>query len=118
MIKAHARIAQQTGSVGFFGDVELEVIMNLQHKDIELLMDREFETWRPGLLFGANYFLEHARLEAGLTISVIRIGSNPVDTNNTVIAFLTAKALSEALKPDWRGDCFLDTDIKAFVFRK
>lgn len=97
------RIASQVGQRGFFGDVSLNADTTVNDGKITVLFDEEHASrWRGGAQFGIDYVLEHISKKQyfphGIKIFVNRITGHEVDTDSALIAFVTARALLQALK--------------------
>jgi hypothetical protein len=113
-----AKIAEQIGNCGIYGRIELECSIIDFNLPIEISMNTEFERWKPGVLFGANYFMEHINDQVGLKLKVIDLDYHDVDTNNVVIGYLTIMALSEATHYSLRSEISFDRNNKSFLFPK
>jgi hypothetical protein len=118
MQTATYKIEEQLGQYGFFAIIEFRFVMTNEFKKIDIVCDGQFTRWKPGILFGANYFLEHILERIGLEIEIIDIKYNDVDTNNTVIAFVVFKALVDATKIAVVRSIVFDKDNKSFMFPK
>ncbi|OQP57071.1 hypothetical protein A3860_10920 [Niastella vici] len=112
------KIAEQIGNYGFYGEIEIEVEITSRYQKVELEFDDELERWQSGVLFGATYFLEHCMSRIGLNIRVKEIKYNELDTSNTIVAYLTFKALVSATNLELKSDILFDKEFKAFVFPK
>lgn len=125
MGRGEERLATQVGPKGYFGQVTLEAEPFTENINGEL--DVEFEAsgakrWQSGATFGIEYVLEHVAkrklFPKGGRIRVISIGGHEVDTNNVVIAFVAAHALSKALGVQPRKLPLFDSDTGTFSFPK
>ncbi len=118
MVIGKYKIAEQVGNYGIYGEIKLSCEITNRHHKIEISLSEEFEKWRSGILFGAEYYLEHCHMFKGLLIRINNIFFNAVDTNNTVIAYITVQALINATKINTRNNPFFDKNLVAFVFPK
>lgn len=118
MAKAFYRLAEQFNRYGFFGEVNFEFELTENHNQIVLEMDETFKEWYAGIIFGTNYFIEHCPKKIGLSIRIISIDYNEVDTTNTIIAYLIYSALCEEIKLPQTGHITFEKDIQSFVFYK
>jgi len=118
MQKGYSKIAEQVGRYGIYGEIELTCDFSENYREIDIVLPNELEQWRTGVLFGAAYFWDHTALKGGLIVHVKSISSNPVDTNTTVIAFLTTLALVKASEINMRSTPFFDKHSITFCFPK
>jgi hypothetical protein len=102
MARGEFKIAKQAGPRGYFGRVTLDV--EPAGKTGALVVDFDDDNagrWQTGARFGIDYVLEHVPKRTyfpqGLKIHVGCIEGHEVDTDNTLIAYVTANALLEAL---------------------
>ena len=117
------KLVDQLGEKGYFGKVSLEVEAMENKGAITVNFDeRNAAGWQSGAAFGIEYVLEHvAKHELfphGGRVRVSSIQGHPVDTNNVVIAYVTAMALLKALgvEPFKRPDFNRESGL--FVFPK
>ena len=95
------KVAKQSGQKGYFGRVVLEA----QPKDdgeITIEFDEHrANRWQSGARFGIDYASEHVSKRAvypkGLKIRVTTIEGHDVDTTTSLIAYITAHAMFQAL---------------------
>ncbi len=123
MSRGEFAIAKQAGPKGYFGKVALEVEPTENDGAITVDFDEQrARLWQQGARFGIEYVLEHIPrrkyFPKGGRVHVDCIEGHEVDTNNVLIAYLTANALFEALgiKPTKRPN--LDEVGGLFVFPK
>jgi hypothetical protein len=76
----------------------------------------EYERWRTGILFGMIYFIEHNLITEGLKVIVKEIRYNDVDTNNTIISFITVNAIITALNVPVRKNISFNKESLEFIF--
>ena len=123
MGRGEDKLAVQVGPKGYFGQVTLEA----EPVDSDGEVNVDFaptisKRWQSGASFGIQYVLEHiAKREMfpkGGRVRVLNIGWHPVDTNNTVIAFVAAHALSKALGIQPAKLPVFDKDTGVFSFPK
>lgn len=117
------RLAVQSGNKGYFGDITLDVEHGGPTGAVEIDFDPVHASqWQIGARFGLEYILEHGPRRAlfpeGGRIYVSRIEGHPVDTNNAVIAYVAALALSDALGVSPRKMPQLDTENALLIFPK
>lgn len=117
------RVARQSGNRGYFGEVEVEVDRDLGNGSIEISFDPiHASAWQVGARFGIEYVLEHTPRRTlfphGGKIHVSRIVGHLVDTNNLVIAYVTALAVIDALGTDAQDVPELDPERGLIVFPK
>jgi hypothetical protein len=115
---ANYKIAKQVGTHGIYGEIELTFEFTSEHLKVNLSVPENYTRWYSGILFGATYWLEHTIQPLGLNLYIREIKFNEVDTNNTVIAYLTTKALEHATKTSLKGSAFFDEQTVSFVFKK
>jgi len=118
MSKGRYRIAEQVQNYGIYGELGLICELTDDTDKIDIILSNDLEKWKPGILFGATYFLENVILDKGLSITLDEINFNEVDTNNTVIAFLTVHALIEATGIKIKTAPFFDIATMGFIFPK
>ena len=118
MTKAIYRIAEQSGNLGVIGEIELYFEITAEYKGINILIPDDFKRWYPGVLFGATYWIEHNSTPIGLNIEVQKIEHNEVDTNNTIISYLTFHAIENAGIASNKGEIIFNKEIKSFVYKK
>ncbi len=117
------KLAEQAGPRGYFGEVALDAEQMDTNGNVEIYFDQEnANRWQSGAQFGIEYVLEHISKRAlfpnGGKIHIRRIKGHEVDTNNVVIAFVTANALLDSLRvepskrPNW------DKEKGVFIFPK
>jgi hypothetical protein len=95
------KVAKQSGQKGYFG----RVVLDAQPKDdgeITVEFDEHrANRWQSGVRFGIDYALEHISKRAvypkGLKIRVTAIEGHDVDTTTSLIAYITAHAMFQAL---------------------
>ncbi|MGH7137407.1 MAG: hypothetical protein ACREHD_16815 [Pirellulales bacterium] len=117
------RLAVQFGNKGYYGEVELDVERSSPTGAIEVEFDPVAASqWQTGARFGIDYVLEHSSPRTlfpnGGRIHVSRIQGHLVDTNNAVIAYVTAMALIEALAVKPREMPALDAEKGLLIFPK
>lgn len=117
------KIADQVGPKGYFGKVTLEAEATENQGAITVNFDEtNAADWQSGAAFGIEYVLEHiAKRELfpnGGRVRVSSIKGHAVDTNNVVIAYVSAMALLKALgvEPSKRPDFNKESGV--FVFPK
>lgn len=115
---SYFKIAEQVNNYGFYGEIEIEFILTQNYRELNLLLAEPFERWRPGILFGTTYFIEHCVEQIGIDINVKNIKFNEVDTTNTIIAYLTYNALLKENNLIQKGHINFDKQLKSFVFLK
>jgi hypothetical protein len=118
MKRAFYKIGEQIDNYGFYGELEFEYIITSDFGELEVNIDDIYKRWRPAILFGAMYFIEHYTENIGLVINVKNIDYNDVDTTSTVIAYLTVNALLTATGWALSRDIVFDRDKKSFIFPK
>jgi hypothetical protein len=116
MKKGSYKMAEQIDGYGFFGSITLECEVTGNTDVIELTLSSDFEIWRPGIMFGAAYFIEHFPSAIGLSVNIIDIDYNEVETNNTIIAFITLNALLEATQLSATKQVLFEKSKKSFIF--
>ncbi len=119
MEKVKLKIAEQIGSHGIYGEIEMYCSVSNDTSIVEFAKDIESEAkkWNSAIEFGMAYFLDNSACKAA-HIKVEKIHDNEVDTNQVVIAYLVAKALSTALNIKMKREPYFDRDAIAFVFPK
>ena len=115
---SYFKIAEQLDNFGFYGEVEIEFDVTSNYNEVSVTLDKSFERWRPGILFGATYFLEHCIERTGLVVNVKNITYNEVDTTNTIIAYLIFNALLKESNVPQKGNINFDKKLKSFIFFK
>ena len=124
MARGEYEVATQAGGRGYFGKVTLDVHQGGRAGTVEVDFDAEHASqWQSGARFGIDYMLERIQrrslLPTGAKIHVDSIQGHDVDTNNVVIAYVTAYALMRALgiEPPTKSPR-LDSDLGLFIFPK
>lgn len=117
------RVAVQSGSRGYFGEVVVEVERYGNEGTVEINFDAVYATrWQAGARFGIEYVLERVSRRKlfpdGGRIYVSRIEGHLVDTNNVVIAYVAALAIIDALGIDAREVPELDAEKGLVIFPK
>lgn len=117
------RLAVQSGTKGYFGEIILDVEHGGPSSDIEIEFDPVHASqWQIGARFGLEYVLEHGPrrilFPEGGRIHVSRIEGHPVDTSNAVVAYVAALALVDALGVSPRKMPQLDAENALLVFPK
>ncbi|MGO9923692.1 MAG: hypothetical protein ACLQIB_54435 [Isosphaeraceae bacterium] len=123
MARGEFKIAKQSGPRGYFGRVSLDVEPG-EGSGPEVVFDRTCAPrWQSGVRFGIEYVFEHIPkrkdFPRGMRVHVDCIEGHEVDTSNTLIAYVTANALFQALgidEPKKRPS--LDEDRGLVVFPK
>ncbi len=113
-----SKLAEQVDGSGFYGVIELECKTSTDDGRIDLSMHPEFEKWRPAILFGATFFLEHYLFRKGVSVKITKIESHEVDTSSVIIAFLTFNAIIDALKIPCTSKIEFNQKAKQFIFPK
>lgn len=114
-MRGTARIAEQVGQIGVFGEITLECFSS----DVSsLLIPSEFTEWKISVEFGIDYFLRHSGIRYPLKVSVIDVATNAVDTSNMTIAFVTVHALCRAINEQLPYPPEFDKERVSFYFRK
>jgi hypothetical protein len=96
------KIAKQAGQRGFFGRVSLDVEDLESSNEVQVdFHDTCADRWRSGARFGIDYVFEHIPkrkyFPRGVRVHVGCIEGHEVDTDNALIAYVTAIALFQAL---------------------
>jgi len=124
MARGEFEVATQAGGRGYFGKVTLDVHQGGREGTVEVDFDpKRASQWQSGARFGIDYMLERIQrrglLPGGARIHVDSIQGHDVDTNNVVIAYVTAYALLRALgiDPPTKSPR-LDSDLGLFIFPK
>jgi len=112
------RIAKQIVNHGIFGEITLGCSVTTGTNKISISCPKEFEKWYPGILFGTTYILEHTTELVDISIDVMDIISNDVDTNNTIISYLTAKAIEITQQVVLKNPPIFDEGIISVIFPK
>ncbi|HEX4143929.1 MAG TPA: hypothetical protein VHY91_10375 [Pirellulales bacterium] len=117
------KVAKQIGPRGYFGKVRLEVDEVTENGNVVVEFDdHQASRWRTGARFGIDYVLDHLSKRAifpnGIRVHVGSIEGHEVDTDNTVIAYVTAIALLSALGVEPRKRPDFDENKGAFIFPK
>ena len=102
------KIAKQLGRKGYFGRVVLEAQPN-DNGQITVEFDKERAgRWQSGARFGIDYVLEHVSqrnlFPGGLNVRVTAIDGHEVDTTTSLIAYITARAMFQALGVEPAGE--------------
>lgn len=82
----------------FYAQVRLEV-EKISGWWIEVDVGR-FTEWKTAITFAGEYFFDHypkGGMNCGLKVTILDLHYMDVDTNNTVVFFAVAQALSQAL---------------------
>ena len=124
MARGEFRIAKQLGVRGYFGRVSLDVEPAESGGDVQIDFDRSCSTrWQRGARFGIAYVFEHipkrTYFPKGARVHVDCIEGHEVDTDNSLIAYVTANAVFQALgisEPKKRPN--LDEEHGLVVFPK
>jgi hypothetical protein len=124
MARGEFKIAKQAGPRGYFGRVSLDAEAVAGRDDVQVdFDDANANRWQSGARFGIDYVLEHISkrdyFPNGIRVHVACIEGHEVDTDNTLIAYVTANALFQALgiaNPKKRPD--LNTEQGLIVFPK
>lgn len=95
------KIAKQLGRKGYFGRVVLDVQPNDDGQiTIEFDSDRAGR-WQSGARFGIDYAIEHVSqrnlFPGGLNVRVATIEGHEVHTTTSLIAYIAARAMFQAL---------------------
>jgi len=95
------KVAQQLGRKGYFGRVVLEALPN-EDGEVTVEFDKDRATeWQSGARFGIDYALEHVSKRTvypkGLKVRVTTIEGHDVDTTSSLIAYIAARAMFQAL---------------------
>ena len=95
------KIAKQLGRKGYFGRVVLEAEPT-DDGEVAVEFDKEKASrWQSGVRFGIDYALEHVSERTvypnGLRIRVNEIEGHEVDTTTSLIAYIAARAMFQAL---------------------
>jgi len=117
------RIAAQIGAKGYYGKVALKAEPAENNGIIRVDFDAtNANRWNCGAAFGIEYVLEHISqrklFPSGGRVFVSAIEGHEVDTNNTVIAYVTAIALLEALGIEPTRRPSFNQDAGIFEFPK
>jgi len=123
MPRGESTIAKQSGLKGYFGKVTLQVEPTEGDGAVTVDFDeRRARSWQQGARFGIEYVLEHIPkrkyFPTGGRVHVDCIEGHEVDTNNVLIAYLTANALFEALGFEPTKRPSLDEAAGVFEFPK
>jgi hypothetical protein len=102
MARGEFSIARQSGQRGYFGRVSLDVESAESAGDVQIDFDRSCAArWQRGASFGIAYVFVHISKRAyfpkGARVHVDCIEGHEVDTDNSLIAYVTANALFQAL---------------------
>jgi hypothetical protein len=124
MAHGEFRVAKQAGPRGYFGRVSLNAEPSGQSGDVHVDFDlANANRWQSGARFGIEYVLEHISkrdyFPNGIRVHVACIEGHEVDTDNTLIAYVAANALFQALgiaNPKKRPD--LNAEQGLIVFPK
>ncbi len=103
MAHGEFKIATQSGSKGYFGRVTLDVEPTARNGMVDVQFDSAHaERWQNGARFGVEYILDHIPkrrvFPQGGVVRIHCIEGHEVDTSSVLIAFVTARALSQALQ--------------------
>jgi hypothetical protein len=103
MIAGNFEVREQVGPKGYFGRVSLQAEPEAPASGYEIAFDEKHaQRWQTGARFGIEYVLEHIPKKKlfpnGIRILVSCIDGHEVDTTNSIIAYVAANALMEALQ--------------------
>lgn len=122
-ISGKHRLARQSGKWGYFGEVAVDIDRDGSGGAVEITFDPVHALqWQIGARFGIEYVLEQVSQRElfpnGGKIHVSRIVGHLVDTNNVVIAYVTALAVVDALGIEARKVPELVADQGLVIFPK
>jgi hypothetical protein len=112
------KIAEQIGNKGIYGEIELQCVPNYSSDKVEVILAEEYSKFNAGICFGITYFIENCTSIKGMKVNVISIKSNPVDTNNLVMAYITFFALYKGLELEVKQIPVFIKENASFVFMK
>jgi hypothetical protein len=118
MIRTFFRMAEQIDDFGFYLEIEFEFKLSVEYSGVSIHIDNQYERWRPGILFGAMFFLEHSINKKGIEIKIINILYNEVDTTNTIVAFGVIEAIEKKTNLSLTKKPSFDRVSKVFIFPK
>jgi hypothetical protein len=123
MARGDFKIAKQVGQRGFFGRVSLDVEPAEGGHSVQIDFDERASRWQNGVRFAVDYVFEHSPARKsfphGVRIHVSCIEGHEVDTDTSLIAYVTANALLQALGiDDPKKKPHLDEDRGLVVFPK
>lgn len=119
MTRGEYKLAVQSGSKGYYGIVALHVEPDTDSGKLQVEFDPKLaQDWQVGARFGIEYVMERipSRFPNGVRIKVDLIRGQPVDTNNVVIAYVSAHALLAALELENVRKPDLDPVKSLFLF--
>ena len=122
MAHGEFKVAKQAGARGYFGRVSLDAELDSGSGAIQVEFDRDrANRWQSGARFGIDYVLEHIPKQKyfpnGIRVHVACIEGHEVDTDSSLIAYVTAIALFQALgivNPKKRPDLIEETGFVVF----
>lgn len=115
------RFAKQIGGWGSFAEVEIVVAPandDCLVLDVgDLSSDPRRDDWIAGLRLGVRYALEHApESSRDVSVRVVRLQTNPVDSSTLSVAFATCFAVWDGLELSPENPPFFDENSRSFVF--
>jgi hypothetical protein len=118
MVKGSFKLSEQISNYGFFGLIELNCIVTENPKNLNVVIPDQFKRWEPGIMFGAKYFMEHLLEQVGIIVEITKVEFHEVDTNNTILAYITFNAMLSATNLQLKNLLLFDKEKKSFVFPK
>lgn len=115
-------LQHQRGAKGYYGKIRLRVTSQ-DGSGLGIHFQEQCPlNWRIGVAFGIMYGWERLQRELcqtnGLTVEVLEVTGQPVDTNNLVMAFVSANALWNALGWSPSEPPVFDLQTGCFTFPK
>lgn len=116
-------LARQRGSKGFYARVLLQAVSSPDHVGVRVdFAESVDEEWRIPVSFGIVYAWEQTKRKAleqqGLSVQVLGVDWQPVDTSTLCVSFAASFALWNALEHIPRDVPTLDEESGTFCFPK
>lgn len=109
------KIAEQVDDCGFYGEILLQCALNENHL-VQIEIPAHHSKWERGIGLGVTYFVESMRKKMGITVRIMEIKYNDVDTKQILIAYITFFALCDAFSLTPTNAPFFSKETKSFNF--
>lgn len=109
------KIAEQVDGYGFYGEILQQCALN-ENNLVQIEIPEHLSKWESGIALGVAYFVEIMRKRMGITVRIMEIRYNEIDTKHILISYITFFALCDAfLLTPTNAPCF-SKETKSFNF--